>query len=509
MTSVCPFFGSSMATLPVEAKLSIGTAKPLRGHRANHWAKPCIPTPHDLYPKMMNDLQQRLASIVKAYDVRGTFPDEIDAQVAHRLGLAFAAFLHEDDPNGDRVLVGHDMRPSGPELAGAFTEGLRSRGFSVVDLGLISTDQMYFAAGSLDAPGAIFTASHNPAGYNGIKMCRKGAAPVSTPGLEFMRDYAGSVDPDTLGDAVPGSLEQRDVLADFVAHVHSFIDVSALRPLKVVIDTANGMGGLVAPATFADLPIELDHLYPELDGTFPNHPADPIQPENLKDLQARVLELHADIGLAFDGDADRVFIVDEKAQPISGSITTAMVAAAVLRAEPGATILHNLICSKTVAEVITERGGTPVRTRVGHSFIKGTMAETGAAFAGEHSGHYYFRENYRADSGLIASLVVLEMLSKADAPLSELRQPFDRYVASGEINTTVKDIDAVIEAVAEHFADLGATSDRLDGLTVDMGDWWFNLRASNTEPLLRLNLEARTQAECDAHVGEVQALMTR
>jgi len=467
-----------------------------------------MPTHSQEYDCVVTDLEQRLGAIVKAYDVRGAYPEQFDADIAHRLGLAFAAFLGEQDPEADTVMLGRDMRPSGPELTGEFAKGLMSQGFNVVDLGLISTDEMYFAAGSMDAPGAVFTASHNPAGYQGIKMCRRGAAPVSTPGLEFMRDYAASVDPAELGSVDrPGTVSQRDVLADFVTHLHTFVDVGSLRPLKVVIDTANGMGGLVAPAAFADLPFEIDHLYPELDGTFPNHPADPIQLENLIDLQARVLELGADIGLAFDGDADRVFIVDEKAQPISGSITTAMVAASVLKADPGATILHNLICSKTVSEVIAEGGGTAVRTRVGHSFIKQTMAETGAAFAGEHSGHYYFQDNYRADSGLIAALVVLEMMSLADAPLSEMRAPFDRYVASGEINTRVADTDVVIERVADHFAATGASLDRLDGLTVDLGEWWFNLRASNTEPLLRLNLEAADQRACDAYVAEVQALM--
>ncbi len=465
---------------------------------------------HRFYPDAVNDLEQRLQAIVKAYDVRGTYPDQFDADIAHRLGLAFAAFLRNEDPEAAEVMIGRDMRPSGPELASAFAEGLMAQGLSVVDLGMISTDELYFAAGSMNAPGAVFTASHNPAGYNGIKMCGRGAAPVDTAGLEFMRDYAAEVDLETVEPAAtPGSRSERDVLDDFVNHLHSFVAVDSLRPLKVVIDTANGMGGLVAPAAFAALPFEIDHLYPELDGTFPNHPADPIQPENQRDLQARVLELGADIGLAFDGDADRVFIVDEKAQPLSGSITTAMVAASLLEREPGATVLYNLICSKTVPEVVAENGGTSIRTRVGHSFIKGTMAETGAAFAGEHSGHYYFRDNWRADSGLIAALVVLEMLSVANRPLSELRAPFDRYIASGEINTRVADAGVVVEQVADHFAREGASVDRLDGLTVDFGDWWFNLRASNTEPLLRLNLEAATQAECDAHVAEVQALMAQ
>nr|MCU0270865.1 phosphomannomutase/phosphoglucomutase [Acidimicrobiales bacterium] len=289
-------------------------------------------------------------------------------------------------------------------------------------------------------------------------------------------------------------------------HVHSFVDVAALRPLRIVADTANGMGGLVAPAVFAGLPFDVEIMYGELDGTFPNHPADPIQLENIADLRARVVETGADIGLAFDGDADRVFLVDDAGEPISGSTTTAIVAKVMLEKNPGSTILHNLICSKAVPEVITENGGTPVRTRVGHSLIKKVMAETGAAFGGEHSGHYYFRDNYRADSGIIAALTVLEALSRADQPLSELREPFERYAASGEINTRVSDPAAVIEAVAAGFPD--AAQDRLDGLTVDCGDWWFNLRPSNTEPLLRLNLEAPTAEACAEHVAAVQALMT-
>jgi phosphomannomutase len=300
-------------------------------------------------------------------------------------------------------------------------------------------------------------------------------------------------------------VSQRDLMDAFADHVLSFIDLSALRPLKVVADTANGMGGLVVPRIFAKLPIDLEILFGDLDGSFPNHPADPIQPENLKDLQARVLDTGADVGLAFDGDADRVFLVDDKAQPVSGSLTTAMVAKAVLEKHAGEKVIYNLICSKAVPEVIRENGGTPIRSRVGHSFIKGLMAETGAVFAGEHSGHYYFRENYRADSGLIAAVIVLELLSKAAAPLSDLRKPFDRYAASGEINTEVRDPHAVIERVAEAYA--GRDQDRLDGLTVDMGDWWFNLRPSNTEPLLRLNLEAATPEACAEHTDELLALI--
>jgi phosphomannomutase len=333
-------------------------------------------------------------------------------------------------------------------------------------------------------------------------MCLAGAKPIGEDsGLGNIKELAGRELP-PVGE--PGTRRQQEMLDEFAKHVHSFIDVGKLRPLKIVADTANGMGGLVAPAVFAGLPFEVEILYGELDGTFPNHPADPIQPENLRDLQARVLESGADIGLAFDGDADRVFLVDEKAQLLSGSLTTSIVAAAVLDREPGATVLHNLICSKAVPEVIEESGGKPVRTRVGHSIIKGVMAETGAAFGGEHSGHYYFRDNYRADSGIIAALFVLERLSISGQPLSELRRPFERYVASGEINTEVSDVQAVIERVADHYRD--AEQDRLDGLTVDLGSWWFNLRPSNTEPLLRLNLEAPTQDEVDRHVAEVRAL---
>jgi phosphomannomutase len=304
-------------------------------------------------------------------------------------------------------------------------------------------------------------------------------------------------------------VSELDVLPAFVEHVHSFVDVSKLAPMRIVADTANGMGGLVAPAVFADLPFEVEILYGELDGSFPNHPADPIQPENLVDLQARVRETGADIGLAFDGDADRVFLVDDRGELVSGSLTTAIVAKVMLAKHPGATILHNLICSKAVPEVIRENGGTPVRTRVGHSLIKKVMAETGAAFGGEHSGHYYFRDNFRADSGIIAALTVLEELSVAGVPLSELRKPFERYADSGEINTKVGDPAAVIDAVAARYAADAptATQDRLDGLTVDLGDWWFNLRPSNTEPLLRLNLEAATPADVERHVAEVRDLI--
>jgi phosphomannomutase len=444
-----------------------------------------------------------LDAIFKAYDVRGTVPDQLDAALCERIGAAFARFAVEHG-GAERVLVGRDMRPSGVELAAAFSLGVQRQGLDVVDLGLASTDLMYFAAGRLDAPGAMFTASHNPAQYNGIKMCLAGARPIGEDtGLADIKRMADvGVDRPPVP---PGRVETADLLGAFAEHVRSFVDVSALAPLKVVADTANGMGGLVVPRVFATLPVELEVLYGELDGTFPNHPADPIQPENLRDLQARVRATGADVGLAFDGDADRVFLVDDEGEPLSGSTTTAIVAKAILEKEPGATILYNLICSHAVPEVIRENGGTPVRTRVGHSFIKAVMAETGAAFGGEHSAHYYFRDNFRADSGSIAALMVLEQISKAGVALSALRKPFDRYAASGEINTTVDDAAAVIERVAAAFPD--AEQDRIDGLTVDNGDWWFNLRPSNTEPLLRLNLEAATREACDAHVAEVRALI--
>ncbi|MCZ7631719.1 MAG: phosphomannomutase/phosphoglucomutase [Microthrixaceae bacterium] len=455
-----------------------------------------------------------LDDIFKAYDVRGTVPDQLNPRLARAIGTGFAVFCTEEAGRSGasvrRVIVGRDMRPSGVELVDAFTEGVTAQGIDVVDIGLASTDMCYFAAGSLDAPAAMFTASHNPAGYNGVKFALSGARPVGeSTGLDRIKVVAE----EELGgrreapgvDA--GGRSSRSVLSEFVAHVRSFVDVGSLAPLKVVADTANGMGGLVVPAVFEGLPMDLEVLYGELDGTFPNHPADPIQPENTADLRERVVSVGADIGLAFDGDADRVFLVDETGSGLSGSVTTAIIAAGILDAHPGETVIHNLICSKSVPEVVREYGGTPVRTRVGHSFIKEVMADTGAIFGGEHSAHYYFRDNYRADSGLIAALVVIEQMSKAAKSLSELRVPFERYAASGELNTRVDDPAAVIEAVAGHYGAEGLETDRLDGLTVDGGDWWFNLRASNTEPLLRLNLEAPDPAACSARVAEVRSVM--
>ncbi len=459
----------------------------------------------------MGEQIKDLDAIVKAYDIRGTYPEQIDAPTCQALGVGFAVLVAEREPETTEVAIARDMRPSGPELVDAFARGVESQGLNVVELGLASTDLIYFAAGSLGVPGVMFTASHNPAGYNGIKLCLSGAVPIGEDtGLAQIKETAqawaqGQIEP----AAVAGSRRSQELLPEFAAHVRSFINTDGLRPLKVVADTANGMGGLVVPAAFEGLPFELEVLYPELDGTFPNHPADPINTENLADLRARVLETGADIGLAFDGDADRVFLVDERAEPVSGSLTTALLAKAILADNPGAPVIYNLICSKVVPEVVAESGGEPIRSRVGHSFIKATMAERDAVFGGEHSAHYYFRDNWRADSGLIASMMVLEQLSRFDGPLSELLAPLDRYAASGEINTEVADANLVIDAVATHYATAfpDANVDRLDGLTVDLGDWWFNLRPSNTEPLLRLNLEAPTADEVATRVAEVQTVM--
>jgi phosphomannomutase len=440
-----------------------------------------------------------LDTIFKAYDVRGVYPDEINEGIAKRIGNAFVRFT-----GASTVVVGYDMRPSSVPLSDAFIEGATMAGADVVNVGLASTDLVYFASGTLDAPAAMFTASHNPAQYNGVKLCRAGAAPVGeSTGLAQIKEAVASGLLERAEES--GQVRQQSMLEDFAVHVRSFADRSLLAPLRIVADTANGMGGLVVPKVFEGLPFDLTVLFGELDGTFPNHPADPIQPENLVALQKAVLDSGADIGLAFDGDADRVFLVDNEGDPVSGSTTTAIVAKTMLARMPGGTVVHNLICSKTVPEVILECGGKPIRTRVGHSFIKQVMAETDAIFGGEHSAHYYFRDNWRADSGSIAAMVVLEALSAAKVPLSELRKPFERYAASGEINTTVHDPAAVIDAVETHYAT--EQRDRLDGLTVDLGDWWFNLRPSNTEPLLRLNLEAADRAACDAHTDEVLALI--
>ena len=441
-----------------------------------------------------------LGGIFKAYDVRGTYPEQFDEVAAHRIGGAFAQWTA-----AKRIVVGRDMRLSSEPLAKAFIEGITGQGADAVDIGLVSTDALYFASGRHEIPGAMFTASHNPGHYNGIKLCLAGAAPVGQDtGLADIRRLAEEgVEP----AETTGAVGQRDVLDDFVEHLLTFIDSSVLRPLKVVVDAANGMAGKMVPPVFARIPVELVPLYFELDGTFPNHPADPIQLENLTALRKSVIEEGADVGMAFDGDADRVFLVDETADPVSGSLTTALAAAMVMDKEPGATIIHNLICSRVVPETIAEKGGTAIRSRVGHSFIKKVMAETGAAFGGEHSGHYFFRDNFRADSGLICALFVLEAISREGRPFSEVLAPYRRYWNSGEINTEVSDQDAKMKELADAYSD--GELDWLDGLTVNYRDWWFNVRPSNTEPLLRLNLEASDEAFGKTKTEEIIEVIRR
>src|SRR6476661_3899193 len=432
-----------------------------------------------------------LRAVFKGYHVRGVVPDQLDEEMARATGRAFVQVI-----GATTVVVGHDMRPSSPGMAGAFADGATEAGADVILIGLASTDQLYFASGHLGHPGVMFTASHNPAQYNGIKMCRAGAQPVGMEtGLAEIRDAvaagAGGV------AARQGTIESHDVLEAYAAHLLSLAPVRGRR-LKVVVDAGNGMAGYTAPAVFGRLGadrVELVPMYFELDGTFPNHEANPIEPENLVDLQKRVLSEGADIGLAFDGDADRCFLVDERGQAVSPSTLTALIAARELAKEPGATVIHNLITSRAVPELVTELGGTPVRTRVGHSYIKAKMAETDAIFGGEHSGHFYFRDFWRADSGMLAALHALAALAETERPLSELLADHERYVVSGEINTDVDDRVAVMAAIEERYAGHdGVTTDRLDGLTVAHQDWWFNVRPSNTEPLLRLNTEGRDRA---------------
>jgi phosphomannomutase len=442
--------------------------------------------------------ERDLDRIFKAYDVRGVVPDDLDDDLVRAIGGAYAQ-ITDDRP----ILIGRDCRLSSPDLAAALAEGITAQGSDVVDLGLASTDLLYFASGSLDLPGIMITASHNPKQYNGLKFCQPGARPVGEE--TGLRDIRAIVEAGVSPATTRGSVEHRDLLDAYVEHVLRFVDLEAMRPLTVVADTANGMGGLVVPAVFERLPITAHYLFRELDGTFPNHPADPLNPENQKDLKAAVLEHGADVGLAFDGDADRVFLVDERAEDVSGSLLTAIVAVSMLRQEPGAKIVHNLICSWVVPETIREHGGVPVRTRVGHSFIKQIMAETGAIFGGEHSGHYYFRENYRADSGLIAGVVALGELSASGGSLSALLAPYRRYWDSGEINSTVADQAGKIEELASLHGD--ARLDRLDGLTIEYEDWWCNVRPSNTEPLLRLNVEARTEALLDDRTAKLLAVI--
>ncbi|KAB2351520.1 phosphomannomutase/phosphoglucomutase [Actinomadura rudentiformis] len=443
-----------------------------------------------------------LAKIFKAYDIRGIVPEELDAETAEAIGAAFVRVT-----GATAVVTAHDMRESSGPLAEAFARGATGQGADVVEAGLGSTDLLYYASGSLDLPGAMFTASHNPAKYNGLKLCRTGAKPIGRDtGLTEIRELVEKGVP--AYDGEPGTVTQRDLLKGYADHLKTLVDLSGMRSLKVVVDAGNGMGGHTVPSVFEGLPIDLVPLYFELDGTFPNHEANPIEPENLRDLQAKVRETGADIGLAFDGDADRCFVVDERGEIVSPSAITALVATRELAKHPGSKIVHNLITSKSVPEVVTEHGGTPVRTRVGHSFIKQTMAETGAVFGGEHSAHFYFRDFWFADSGMLAAMHVLAALGEQNGPLSELLTSYDRYAASGEINSEVADQEAATEQVRAAFAERpGVTIDELDGLTVGTDDWWFNLRPSNTEPLLRLNTEASDEQTMAAVRDEVLAIV--
>lgn len=437
--------------------------------------------------------------IFKAYDVRGIYPEQLDEEVCRRIARAFVTFLESD-----RIVLGHDMRLSSPTLSQAFIEGASEQGADVTFIGLCSTDMLYFASGVLDMPGAMFTASHNPQEYNGLKFCRRKAAPMSIDtGLAEIQDLV-------MRDGFPraerqGKVEHQDMLGRYVEHVLSLIDLSALRPLRVVADAGNGMGGLILPAVFKRLPCELiPHCF-EIDGSFPHHQPDPINPDNIKLLQQWVLEDQGDLGMAFDGDADRVFLVDDKGWPVSGSLTTALIARRILETHSGEKIIYNCINSWIVPETIMEYGGIPIKERVGHSFIKQTMAETGAIFAGEHSGHYYFRDNFRADSGLIACLFILEIVSLYNKPLSEILEPFKKYYDSGEINSRVEDIPGKLEEITRKYSE--GKIERLDGVTVEYQDWWFNVRPSNTEPLLRLNLEAKTPHLMEAKRDEVLAVI--
>lgn len=455
----------------------------------------------------MGRTAESVAAIIKAYDVRGVVGEQIDEDFVRDVGASFARLVRDEAGAATTVVIGYDMRASSPTLSSAFGDGALAQGLDVVYIGLASTDELYFASGLLNCPGAMFTASHNPAKYNGIKMCRAGAKPVGQDtGLAVISAEVVSGVPAYDGPA--GTASTKDVLEEYASYLRGLVDLAALRPLKVAVDAGNGMGGHTAPAVFGPMPLDVLPLYFELDGTFPNHEANPLDPANLVDLQAYVRETGADIGLAFDGDADRCFVVDEKGDPVSPSAVTALVAKRELAKEPGASIIHNLITSRAVPELVEELGGVAIRTRVGHSFIKQEMAETGAVFGGEHSAHYYFRDFWGADSGMLAALHVLAALGEQDRPLSELMAEYTRYAASGEINSTVADAADRTAAVLAAFADRTESVDRLDGVTVSLeGNAWFNLRASNTEPLLRLNVEAPTSADVDALVNEILAIV--
>jgi len=460
-----------------------------------------------------------LSALIKAYDIRGTVPDQLNGDIARAVGTAFVRVLGISSDKGGPgcVVVGHDMRPSGPDLVASFADGVNAAGVDVIDIGLCSTDGLYFAAGSLDMPGAMFTASHNPAQYNGIKLCRAGAAPVGQDsGLAEIRALLEQTLLAHPAEAVelPGSMRTQDMLVAYSTFLRTLVPLAGRR-LRVVVDAGNGMGGHTVPAVLGNaaglpaLPLDIVAMYFELDGSFPHHEANPIEPANLVDLQARVIAESADIGLAFDGDADRCFVVDETGRVVNPSTLTALIAVRELAKVPGATIIHNLITSHSVAEVVRENGGVPLRTRVGHSFIKAEMARTGAVFGGEHSGHFYFRDFWNADSGMLAAMHALAALSETPkgTVLSSLLGEYERYAASGEINTVVSDPLASIAAVREHFAAHGYRLDDLDGLTVEADDWWFNVRPSNTEPLLRLNVEGTTQAAMHQARDEVVAVI--
>jgi phosphomannomutase len=441
-------------------------------------------------------------SIFKAYDVRGVYGETLNEEVAYRIGRAAAQYLKVSE-----IAVGRDMRLSSPQIAAALITGITDQGVNTIDLGLTTTDGLYFAVGKFAySAGIMVTASHNPAKYNGMKFCRAEAFPISLDtGLADIRDLAIS---GTFSEpSRKGEVTKRDITDDFVNHALSFIDVHKIKPLKVVIDAGNGMAGLIMPRVFKRLPCQLIPLYFELDGSFPNHPASPIEPQNMVDVQRKVRETGADVGAAFDGDADRMFPVDEHGNLVDGSQVTAMVANSLLHKHPGATVLHNLIVSKSVPELVAKLGGKAVRTRVGHSFIKADMRAVNGIFAGEHSGHFFFRDNWYADSGLIALLIMLELISVEGKPLSEIIKPLDTWIRSGEINSTVADAHAKLDALEAHFSKGALSVDKLDGLTVDYGDWWFNVRASNTEPLLRLNVEAKDQAVLERKRDELLAFI--
>ena len=449
-------------------------------------------------------------SIFKAYDVRGLVDTEITADFCFATGVAFARFLQLEREPGT-VVIGEDMRPSSPVFADAFSAGITSQGMDVIRIGLASTDMLYFAAGKLNMPGAMFTASHNPAEYNGIKMCLSGARPIGKEsGLLTIEKFVDEGSPIELRSV--GVERSQPMLEEYVEHLLSLVDLGSMRPLKVVIDAGNGMAGYTAPAVFKKLNAEVIEMYFELDGTFPNHEANPIDPKNLRDLSKAVKKHGADIGLAFDGDADRCFLVDENGDLVNPSALTALIADRALSSDPGSTIIYNLISSRSVKEVIEENGGTAVRSRVGHSYIKKMMAETGAIFGGEHSGHFYFRDFWRADSGMLAALHALAALSESKGTLSQLLHSYNRYSSSGEINSVVSDAKSVMELIESHYLALdlaigSITTDHLDGLTVESSDWWFNVRASNTEPLLRLNVEANSDELMKKVSAQVLALI--